>query len=65
MNKRFEDGSWASATISNDETAKAAARRTLRPGTEPGAWWAERDNNAPDPSPGPEAPASFGNTWAC
>jgi hypothetical protein len=27
---------------------------------------AERDNNAPTRSPGPEAPANgFGNTWAC
>jgi hypothetical protein len=59
MNRQFEDSSWASATICNDETAKAAVRQALR------VSGVERDNNAPDPAPGPEAPASFGNTWAC
>jgi hypothetical protein len=61
MNSQFEAGSWASATVQGKETSGAdAVRMVLKAGL------AERDNNAPDPVPGPEAPANgFGNTWAC
>jgi hypothetical protein len=59
MDPRFEDGSWAAATIPSDEQAKAAVRQALRAGE------GDRDNNADYLPPGPEAPASFGNTWAC
>jgi hypothetical protein len=59
MNSKFEDGSWASATVQGIETSGAdAVRQILKAGL------AERDN-VPDPVPGPEAPANgFGNTWA-
>jgi hypothetical protein len=61
MNGKFEDGSWAAATVQGTETSGAdAVRQFLKAGL------AERDNNAPEPTPGPEAPAGgFGNTWAC
>jgi hypothetical protein len=60
MSSKFEDGSWAAATIPDDDEAKATVRQVMRAGL------GERDNNAPDPKPGPEAPANgFGNTWAC
>jgi hypothetical protein len=48
---KFEDGSWADATIPTDDPAKAAVHDVMRAGL------ADRDNNAPDPTPGPEAPA--------
>jgi hypothetical protein len=60
MSRSSKDGSWAAATIPGDDEAKAAVRQVMRAGL------GERDNNAPDPVPGPEAPANgFGNTWAC
>jgi hypothetical protein len=61
MNSQFDDGSWGSATVQDKETSGAdAVRQIMRAGL------AERDNNAPDPVPGPEAPAKgFGNTLAC
>jgi hypothetical protein len=60
MSNKFDQESWAAATIPSDDAAKAAVRDVMRAGL------ADRDNNAPDPTPGPEAPANgFGNTWAC
>jgi hypothetical protein len=60
MSDKFEDGSWAAATIASSDPGQAAVREVMRAGL------ADRDNNAPDPTPGPEAPAGgFGNTWAC